>query len=156
MSFLYWFWKENQNQFSEISSVGQISSDRCHVLIISFISCAAFFIRINSVQLITEYLLYYNPIPKTCQQEIVSKNSLDIGNAWPDPDIDVYRYFCHSNVMSLTGWPNWTAFSSTLPRSACVIRAMQILLGFSMFLIQRFACPWGSIMRGQRRAVLID
>mmetsp|Transcript_48219 Transcript_48219/g.119422 ORF Transcript_48219/g.119422 Transcript_48219/m.119422 type:complete len:208 (+) Transcript_48219:3218-3841(+) len=53
---------------------------------------------------------------------------------------------------SSAGLPNCTAISRERAKSPSVSLKVIILLDFSMFFTHLFACCWGSIIRGQRRA----
>ena len=67
--------------------------------------------------------------------------------------IGTQLYDC-TPYMRLTGVPNWMQFSKVLTKSLSDSLMTWMLLAFSMFLIHLLACPWGSIIRGHRRALL--
>lgn len=53
-----------------------------------------------------------------------------------------------------TGVPNWMQFSSVRTKSESVSLMTCRLLAFSIFFTHLLAWPWGSIIRGHRRALL--
>ena len=55
---------------------------------------------------------------------------------------------------SSTGVPNWMQFSRVLTKSESLSLTTCRLLAFSMFFTHLLACACGSIIRGQRRALL--